>query len=147
MSRTVSIAIAAVSSIWLSQAALAADLPRKGPAPAVAPAAVPTWTGFYLGLHAGWGWTSSDDASAEHVVAVAPGIFGSPVPFSLDSNGPVVGGHIGYNWQFAPNWVLGIEGDWSGTFMKEAASGDVLLAAAPGVVLGNASLSRDINWL
>ncbi len=82
--------------------AAAADLPRqmvtKGPA-YVAP--FYNWTGLYVGLNAGYGWgTSSWDG-------VSTGNF--------DVNGGLIGGTIGYNWQFGQT-VLGIEADldWSG---------------------------------
>jgi outer membrane immunogenic protein len=83
---------------------IAADLPTKA-APAPAPAYIPTnWAGFYLGGHLGYGWSKvSGDESA----------FGQ-LP-DLKINGGVAGVHAGYNWQFN-QWVLGLEGDISGTF-------------------------------
>jgi len=52
--RRVSTALAAIYAIAFSQLALAADLPRKAP---VAPAIVPyNWTGFYVGVNAGYTW-------------------------------------------------------------------------------------------
>ena len=56
--RSLSIAvIASASAIALTQIASAADLPRK--APAYTPPPLPpafTWTGCYIGAHAGGGW-------------------------------------------------------------------------------------------
>ena len=46
---------AAVSVIAFTQIALAADLPRKAPAYRPSPP-VYSWTGFYIGLNAGYGW-------------------------------------------------------------------------------------------
>ena len=51
-------------------AALAADMPRKAPPPVVAP---PNWTGFYAGVHAGWGWTSNSNADASSFVPIIAG--------------------------------------------------------------------------
>lgn len=73
----------------------AADLSRPMPMKAV-PYAAPyyNWTGFYLGINGGGGWGSSTWDSTG----------------SFDVSGGLVGGTIGYNWQFG-TWVLGLEGD------------------------------------
>jgi len=81
--------------------ASAADLPRQMPVRAPAYFAPPpyNWTGFYVGINGGGGWgTSKWDAA----------------PVSFDVSGGVVGGTVGYNWQFG-TWVAGVEGDldWS----------------------------------
>jgi outer membrane immunogenic protein len=90
--------------------ALAADLPRKALPPEPPPA--PTWAGFYIGIHGGWG-----QADVEHRF-VDVGFFnlnpGDRVSHDID--GALVGGHIGYNWQWAGTpWVFGFEvaGTWS----------------------------------
>ena len=51
------------------------------------------WTGFYVGGHAGYGWSEAEN---------------------LDPKGWFGGGQIGYNWQYAPNWVFVLEADISG---------------------------------
>jgi outer membrane immunogenic protein len=85
--------------------ASAADIVRPRPAPAPAPAYVAppfTWTGFYVGINGGYGWGNSN--------------FSSPFSSgSFDTNGGLVGGTLGYNWQ-AGQVVFGLEGDldWSG---------------------------------
>ena len=44
------------------------------------------------------------------------GYFGEfSISDSFKKSAFVGGGYIGYNWQFAPTWVAGIEGDWSWT--------------------------------
>jgi outer membrane immunogenic protein len=84
---------AALIGLGVATAASAADLPRKAPA-YVAPVGY-NWTGFYLGVNAGYGWTSSD--------------------FGGDANGFVGGGQIGYNWQaLGSPFVFGIEADIQG---------------------------------
>jgi outer membrane autotransporter protein len=77
--------------------ASAADLPRRLPPPMVAPAS--PWTGFYVGAHVG-GATSSE-------VVDQTG--------NTDPSGALGGLQAGYNWQIAPLWVAGIEGDFSWT--------------------------------
>jgi outer membrane immunogenic protein len=66
------------------------------------------WTGWYIGINAGGSSTAID-----HDVAVpAIGAIGSRL-FAFDGrDGSFTGGfQAGYNWQFAPNWFAGIEGD------------------------------------
>jgi len=75
----------------------AADMSRpayRAPPPAyVVP--IYNWTGFYVGANAGYGWGSTN---------------WSALGSSFDLKGGLVGGQIGYNWQFG-QFVYGIEGD------------------------------------
>jgi outer membrane immunogenic protein len=81
----------------------AADLPR---APAYrAPEPVWTWTGFYIGAHAGAGW------GTKHWYAAQPPFQGIDQG-SHHVRGLLGGGQIGYNLQTG-NWVFGIEVDAS----------------------------------
>ena len=102
------IALAAVATIGLSSAALAADMrmPVKAPPPIVSPAI--NWSGFYIGVMGGYG--VSDEISAS-----IPGLVGVTVS-SSDLSGGFVGGTVGYNWQMPGSQVVfGIEVDaaWS----------------------------------
>jgi len=82
----------------------AADLPVK--APAAAMAAPFTWTGFYLGINGGGGTAKFDRV----------GVYDSnPVKDSHNNTGYFIGGQLGYNWQFSPSWVFGIEADFQGS--------------------------------
>src|SRR5215475_6844266 len=95
----------------------AADLGRsayKAPPPGV-PAF--SWTGCYIGGNVGGGW-GRETASAP---TLAPGI-----SVSGDTSGVIGGGQIGCNYQFAPNWVIGIEGDGSAADIKGDATATVL---------------------
>jgi outer membrane immunogenic protein len=47
---------AALGATVLATSAIAADLPRKAPAALPVPSVV-SWTGFYVGIHAGYSWT------------------------------------------------------------------------------------------
>lgn len=94
-------------TILMIGSAQAADLgPRrpvyKAPPPAMVPAPVFSWTGCYIGGNIGGGW-GRKTASAP---ALAPGISETG-----DTSGVIGGGQVGCNYQFAPNWVIGIEGD------------------------------------
>ncbi|GAC1503140.1 MAG: porin family protein [Bradyrhizobium sp.] len=79
--------------------ALAADLAARPytKAPAYA-APIYNWTGFYIGGHIG-------------------GAFGGNNTFaglSTNNDGRFLGGvQVGADYQFAPNWVLGVEGQYS----------------------------------
>ncbi|MBN9058731.1 outer membrane protein [Kaistia sp. MMO-174] len=74
--------------------ALSADLSTP---PAAEPAAF-NWSGFYAGVHGGYGWAKTDGP----VIAPAD----NPQP-----DGFFGGGQIGYNFQFPSQIVLGIEAD------------------------------------
>jgi len=79
-------------------AAGAADLPPYyQPGPAYNP--IYTWTGFYVGINGGGGWGSSQWDAVN----------------SFDVSGGLIGGTVGYNWQFG-QVVIGAEADidWSG---------------------------------
>ena len=112
---------AAGLSIGLAGVASAADLGRPAPAPVYSkvPMVVPySWSGFYIGANGGWGWGSSDSVAFSPGSSAAQIYFAdSVVPGSVNTNpsGGLAGGQIGYNWQWMPNWVFGVEGDfdWS----------------------------------
>src|SRR6478609_1661974 len=84
--------------IVLAAPALAADLPARpyySKAPAyTAPQVVYNWTGFYIGGHVGGAFAGDS---------------------SLQSNDArFLGGvQAGFDYQFAPNWVLGAEAQYS----------------------------------
>ena len=106
-----------------ASSAYAADIPARV-APITPPPVVTTWTGFYVGLNAGYGWTNV-------------GIDNGP---SSDLNGFVGGGQVGYNWQ-SGNWVLGVEGDFQGSSQSTSDS-----AFSP--ILGTTlTVDQDIPWL
>lgn len=110
--------------------ALAADLPVKAPirAPVVAPAY--NWTGFYIGAHVGGGWSSADWAHTHD---------GESHTGSFDGDGFLGGVQAGFNYQFAPNWLIGVEGQFSWTGIK--GDGAFTHGGEPHTV------SSDINWV
>jgi outer membrane immunogenic protein len=122
---------------------LAADLPRKAPPQAPPPAAVYNWTGFYTGVNLGYG--IGDDPTTLSTVSGAafPGLppgtpIYSPSSFSIDPKGVIGGGQIGYNWQFAPTWVAGLEADIQGSGMKSQR--DCIIPCGTGVLTVNTGL-------
>jgi outer membrane immunogenic protein len=97
----------AATACALSVSASAADLPMKAMA---APEAVWSWTGFYLGAHAGAGWGTTETTLTS---ISGPGIPATPFNLPLAQNsrsGFLGGGQAGYNYQ--SGWaVFGVQGD------------------------------------
>jgi opacity protein-like surface antigen len=127
--------------------ALAADMPTKAPAPIAAP--VYNWTGFYLGAHAGYRWADADLTSAGYIFD-PPGGFSGPVTFparneSYDPNGGIVGVHGGYNYQFAPNWLFGVEGDWTWGKASDSKSSALTVVAVDGFVFRSLSTTSEVK--
>jgi outer membrane immunogenic protein len=100
MKRVILAGVSALALVTMMGAANAADLPRRQEMPTKAPlySAPYNWTGFYLGINAGgsFGRSKWDGLG------------------STDTSGALVGGTIGYNWQYNQT-VFGLEGDadWS----------------------------------
>jgi len=92
--------LGSVAVLLLAGAAGAADMPVK--MPVKAPPAVPyDWNGFYIGGYFG---DALSNAKA-HTDALTSGVA------DLNIKGFTVGGTVGYNWQFDPRWLVGLEGD------------------------------------
>lgn len=110
-----------------------------------------SWTGFYAGLHGGWGKTSSESGVVSTSGTGEPNLF-VPKNIDLASSGALFGGHGGYNWQLAPSVVVGLEADFTGTGMK--GSGNAVPVCSPPncaftgqVFAGSHSMERQIDWL
>lgn len=93
--------------ILLAMLALATAQPVLAADPTMPEGAAPaaTWSGFYAGLHGGYGWGNSDLTNSS-----PPGPPSRTV--SLDPNGLFGGVQAGYNWQMG-NVVVGAVGDFS----------------------------------
>ena len=132
--------IAAVAG--LGHAASAADLAIPPPPP---PA--PSWTGFYVGVHAGAAWQSGSDWTfTDPNGSFFPGMQTLSNTGSTALGG--VGGlQAGYNWQFAPAWVAGIEGDFSWASLSDHRTVNSPVTGpfiAPGI---NTSMTTTVQWL
>jgi outer membrane immunogenic protein len=146
------IIVVATAAALLASPAIAADVTLPVKAPPVAPApAVAGWTGFYVGADAGLSatdskWTATNFVNQVLVAGVPTGTVTGLNP-TLTSQAPVnmqsgrLGGYLGYNWQFAPRWLVGIEGDlgWTGHTGKLPGFG--LLATGPNALPVGADLS------
>src|SRR4249919_3803045 len=98
--KTILLASMALAASMVSPV-LAADMPVKAPPPAPPP--VSTWTGCYIGGNVG-------GARVETSVSIL-----GVDDFSRSKSGLAAGGQIGCDYQFASNWVVGIQGlaDWT----------------------------------
>lgn len=88
--------------------ALGADMAVPVTVPPIPPPF--TWTGCYGGGQAGGGFGQKDLNDTVGIVSALSGFTSA----SLNVSGYMLGGQIGCDYQFAPNWVAGIEGAASG---------------------------------
>jgi outer membrane immunogenic protein len=96
------LATVALVALGATAPALAADLaarPVYTKAPAYA-APIYNWTGFYVGGHIGGSWAENTN-------------FGG-LAVNNSNSGQFLGGvQVGADYQFAPTWVIGLEGQYS----------------------------------
>jgi outer membrane immunogenic protein len=95
-----------------------------------------SWTGFYAGVHGGYGWADSDIRDRVQLP-------GSSLTSETDLDGFLIGAHAGAQYQFDNNIVLGVEmdvdyrdGDGDGAIVGTGEFG-----LPPGV-----SQSVEYNW-
>jgi outer membrane immunogenic protein len=138
--------------------AIAADMPiySKASLYKTPPPAAYGWTGFYFGGNAGISWASS---TAISTLTPGPAIAGSAPLFTipanltivsalgtgrLGSNGGFTGGvQAGYNWQFAPAWLIGIEGDYNALSRRSSLNGNGL--SSPIGIVAPISLANSLS--
>ena len=121
----------------LALAAAAASPANAAPPP---PAPMFSWSGFYIGAHAGYGWGRDPFTDTT---------FGSKVPplTGISAKGFLGGFQAGANWQTGP-WVGGLEIDLSATGIKGSSP-----TVAGGFVSGplteveTASQTDKFEWL
>jgi outer membrane immunogenic protein len=101
---------------------------------ALAPA---SWSGFYVGVHGGYGWGDNDFAE---VISVIP----LQTIGGIESEGAVFGGHAGYNWQ-SGSVVGGLEIDISGSDID--GSSDPLVRNFAGGITITDTEADDVKYL
>ena len=113
--------------------ALAADLPVRSytKAPAVVEQAY-NWTGCYVGGHVG------DVISQDRTI----GLLGTTHNFG--STGFVGGGQIGCDYQFAPGWVVGVEGRAAWSSLKNSHAASVINLNTGVTVPSQFTISNDL---
>lgn len=131
-----------VLSFFLASPAMAADMPLPYKAPP--PVAPPSWTSCYLGGNVG---VSAD------VTHVSDEVSDYPIARLSDTN-VAGGGQIGCDYEFAGNWVIGIQGMFDGTGLQASANSPVLApetlnGSIPWVatLTGRLGYSAAPNWL
>ncbi|MFD0462321.1 outer membrane protein [Microvirga aerilata] len=113
----------------------------------MAAAPVFTWTGFYGGVNAGWGWRSDDEESVVLTPGPGtPGLAGTLVFPDNEDGGFTGGAQIGYNYQIG-SFVVGLETDiqWADTGDDE----EVLFTPGPGssgVFVPGTFENNDTDW-
>jgi outer membrane immunogenic protein len=120
--KTILLTTVAALAVTIAGSARAADLPLKSETPF---AARFTWTGCYLGGHLGGGFAHKDITDPAQLVQdsfLGPGSTTGITTVSPAPNGVVIGGQIGCDYQFAPSWLVGIEGAASGSTMKASST-------------------------
>ena len=85
----------AAAILATSISAQAADLGGRYKAPAYTAPAYFNWSGFYVGINAGYGWGKADWGAGTD---------------TANLTGYLIGATLGYNYQFG-SFVVGIEGD------------------------------------
>ena len=106
--------------------AFAADMPArtytKAPPVYNAPALIYNWTGFYIGGHVGGAFSVNGDEDARFIG----------------------GGQVGYDYQFSPNWVFGIEANYS--FMDTGSNGNFFGNGSPFANRGLGSVTGRVGY-
>jgi outer membrane immunogenic protein len=171
-SKLITSASVALGAIFVVGAASAADLPARTYSKApVMVAPVYTWTGFYVGLNAGYGWenTRTDYGYTSTAAPAPPGfedVFGPGgplnigggtavasaisqgfLPTSLGNNQAGVftaGGQVGYNAQFN-QLVVGVETDLN--WMNSAVKTTGFVAPPNGIITNVATSTAGLRWL
>src|SRR5262249_25313074 len=133
------LATAVLGTVFIGNSSSAADLGARFRAPPAAPAPLFTWTGCYIGGHLGGGWGEKTVS----VPSLAPG-----VSVTGDTSGFLGGGQVGCNLQFGSNWVIGIEGDGSGSDIRGDITQTVLgiTGTAPAQTDWIASATGRLGW-
>ncbi len=158
--------LASAGALALTGTAFAADLPTHAPPPVFLPPP-PMWTGFYAGVNAGYEWSASNSVDVVSAVAFNNTAALSPLGLTygpaaalgttrnlpLNNSGFIGGGQIGYNYQFATSWLVGIEADIQGIAGGNGSTSAFTVVqrgapAAPGqTVQTNVAVSKSLNYL
>jgi outer membrane immunogenic protein len=106
-------ALGMLAAVAMTGSAVAADMaPRYTKAPP-APVVVYSWTGCYIGGNIGGGWERTRQTQVASVSNPAGVVTPLNVDFGSSTGSDFVGGgQIGCDYQFANNWVIGVQGKY-----------------------------------
>jgi outer membrane immunogenic protein len=107
-------------------------------------AAAYNWTGFYLGVHAGYGWGNAD-SNTTHLPSQTT-FNASPFGQSTNADGFIGGAQAGYNWQTGA-FVFGVEADISFSGMRGSSRREPLTANNGVIILTSfQDVTTDMDW-
>jgi outer membrane immunogenic protein len=155
--------LVSASALALAGTALAADLPTHAPPPVFLPPP-PMWTGFYIGVNAGYDWSPNSSTNINSALVFAnplagvgsnatgnAGALGATGSLPLNLSGFIGGGQTGYNWQFYNNFVVGIEADIqgvAGAHQSDSIATSVGVAGFPGTFADSTlSTRKSLDYL
>jgi outer membrane immunogenic protein len=149
--RTLVFGSIALTSLVAAGPAMAADIRIKAPA-YKAPPVFSSWTGFYVGANAGYGWQNdrqvnfvANDPYSTLFLSGGLAFGGTPVvPPRYNLKGGSGGLQAGFNWQVNPSWLVGFETDLSGSSINGTGT-TTSVVSAPGVVSTVVATQR-IRW-
>lgn len=133
--------VAAVSGLMMSSA-FAADMSRA-PMPTKAlpvSSPAPSWTGFYLGVVGGYGWTKTNINAGD----LRQNNVGGLTPSDINPRGGLIGFNVGYNWQVG-SAVFGVEGDYSWSGIKRSMPLTINYTNALGNIAAN--MKADLTYI
>jgi outer membrane immunogenic protein len=103
-------------------------------------------TGFYAGVQAGYGFGRDRNTFGTVIDQNPDGLdFAAEAgPYHHNTDGIVLGGQLGFNWEFLPSWVLGLEGEgwWSDVKGAHTVPEDSLPGGDPGTLTRLRSQNR-----
>jgi outer membrane immunogenic protein len=121
---------ATILALTAAPPSFAADLAVKAP-PMLSMVAPFSWTGCHIGGHVGGAFTEDTATNA----------LGDSR--SHNSSGFVGGGQIGCDYQFAPGWVVGVEGRAAWASLKGSSAGTVRNLATGVIVPAQVTVTND----
>ena len=148
-------AAASVALALVAGSAFAADLPSRKEAPVyVPPPPSFSWNGLYGGINIGYGF---GDGSQEYggIGYLSSGLVGprslavpggSALGGTSNLNGVLGGGQVGYNWQFSPWLVFGVETDIQASDVHDTVNSSAAVADAFGTHLQSATSTKSVDW-
>lgn len=104
-------------------------------------AAGPSWSGFYLGANVGYGVARDPGRS----ILTQPGLT-APDTFNLSPRGVLGGVQLGYSWNIAPTWVLGVEADLQASAQSDSTTCVTSCLATPFTTVFSRA-SQELPWL